>query len=52
MIMNDNNEGVEVEAPPTFCRFFGGATEENDNLEDSIDQLPEDTTDDDISRVI
>ena len=47
--MNDNNEGVEVEAPPTFfCRFFGGGTtEENDNLEDSIDQLP-DTTDDDI----
>ena len=42
--MNDNNEGVEVEAAPT-CRFFG-ATEDN-NSEDSIDQLP-DTTDDDI----
>jgi len=46
MMMNDNNEGVEVEAPPTFGRLFG-TTEENDNLEDSIDQLP-DTTDDDI----
>ena len=52
--MNDNNSnnnegvGVEVEAAPTFIsRFFGGATVENDNLEDSIDQLP-DTTDDDI----
>jgi len=45
MMMNDNNEGVEVEAPPTG-RFFG-AIEENDDLEDSIDQLP-DTTDDDI----
>ena len=44
--MNDNNEGVEVEAPPTFFgRFFGGI-EENDELEDSIDQLPDTTVDD------
>ena len=46
MMMNDNNEGVEVEAPPTFFgRFFGGI-EENDELEDSIDQLPDTTVDD------
>ena len=45
--MNDNIEGVEVEAPPTFCRFFGGAAENNNSRDDySIDQLPD--TDDDI----
>lgn len=44
--MNDNIEGVEVEAPPTFFgRIFGAA--ENNSKDDSIDQLP-DTTDDDI----
>jgi len=42
---SNNNEGVEVEAPPT-CRFFGAA--ENSNSKgDSIDQLPN-TDDDDI----
>ena len=44
---SNNNEGVEVEAPPTFCRIFGGAVENNNSKDDSIDQLP-DTTDDDI----
>ena len=48
--MNDNNSnnnegvGVEVEAAPTFSRFFGAA--ENNSKDDSIDQLPD--TDDDI----
>jgi len=46
MMMNDNNEGVEVEAPPT-CRLFG-AVENSNSKDDSIDQLPEDTNDDDI----
>ena len=39
--MNDNIEGVEVEAR----RFFGGAAENNNSRDDSIDQLP-DTNDD------
>ena len=43
---SNNNEGVEVEAPPTFGRLFG-AVENSKGDEDSIDQLP-DTTDDDI----
>ena len=45
---SNNNEGVEVEAPPTFFGrfFFGGAAENNNSKDDSIDQLPE--TDDDI----
>jgi len=47
MMMNDNNEGVEVEAPPTFfSRIFGGAVENSNSKDDSIDQLPD--TDDDI----
>ena len=44
---SNNNEGVEVEAPPTFFGRLFGAVENNKGDEDSIDQLP-DTTDDDI----
>ena len=41
-------EGVEVEAPPTFCRFFGGAAENNKSKDNSIDQLDTDDIESDL----